>query len=260
MMTKPTCIIGEDNPIELDNLNVYLELINQLEVVATCTDGKQTWDALQRLNPDILLTDIDMPGLSGIDIVKGLKQPPVVIFITSHTEYAIESYEIDAVDFLVKPVTFERLSKAIRKAIEYLNHKELVALTTAPTMSEKEALPTDRFFFVKTVNDYTKIFYDDIVYIESMGAYSKIVIGSEAKQIITLVNLKNMEQQLPSNVFVRIHKQYIINYKQLKVITQSDVGMTNGINLPVGLAYRAQLLQKMEDKLITRNGDNKKES
>lgn len=258
-MTQYTCIIADDNPIELDSLNVYVELMNQLEVIAICTDGKQTWDALQKLNPDILLTDIDMPGLSGIDIVKGLKQPPVVIFITSHTEYALESYEIDAVDFIAKPVTFERLSKAVRKAVEYLDHKALVALTAAPTLPENETLPTDRFFFVKTVNDYTKVFYDDIIYIESMGAYSKIVIQSEAKQIITLVNLKHMEQQLPSNVFVRVHKQYIINYKQLKVITQSDVGMINGINIPVGLAYRAQLLQKVEGKLITRNMDNKKQ-
>lgn len=257
-MTQYSCIIAEDNPIELDNLNVYLELINQLEVLAICTDGKQTWDVLQKLSPDILLTDIDMPGLSGIDIVKGLKQPPVVIFITSHTEYALESYEIDAIDFIAKPVTFERLSKAIRKAIEYLNHKELVALTTLPTIPEKETLATDRFFFVKTANDYTKVFYDDIIYIESMGAYSKIVIQSEAKPIITLVNLKSMEEQLPSNLFVRVHKQYIINYKQLKVVTQSDVAMINGVNIPVGLSYRAVLLQKVEGKLISRSGDNKK--
>lgn len=250
-MEKYSAIIADDNPIELDLLKTHLDMIGRLEIKSACENGKQLWDALQQQNVDIVLSDIDMPGLTGMEVLKGMKNAPVFIFITSHSEYAAESYTLDVVDFMVKPVAVERLAKAVAKAIDYIEYKALSAASAALTQAPPPPA-TDEFFFVKTANDYIKIRYDEITHIESMGAYTQIFTRKGSRHI-TLVNLKQMEEQLLGNVFIRIHKQHIINYQNLVAITPGEVIVEGGVKIPIGSQHRAALLEKVGERLITRN-------
>ena len=159
-----------------------------------------------------------MPNLSGIELLKSLKHPPVFIFISSHSEYAAESFELDVIDYIVKPVKMERLIKAVDKAIEYIHTKskflpeknarqETISQTPADLIRTIDA---QDYFFIKENNKYTKLNMGEILFIESMGDFSKI-ISTGQKSHIVLISLKNIEKQLPAKIFMRVHKQYIVN-------------------------------------------------
>lgn len=246
-MVNYSCIIVDDNEIERDAIEMYLRKINRLEIKAVCENGIEAADVLTKEQIDIVFSDINMPELSGMGLLKSIKNPPLFIFITSFTEYAAEGFNLDALDFIVKPASFERLLKASNKAIEYLDLKKQAELYQNSVAPVPEA---DHYFFIKETKGFTRLNYDDVIYIESMGDFSRL-FTAEGKHI-TLVNLKNLEKQLPSN-FERVHKQYIINLNQIATVTNNEVMLNHNYNVPISLANRQELMEKISIKTISRH-------
>lgn len=240
------CLIAEDNEIERDALEMHLRKIKGLEIVAICSNGLEATNIIARQAIDIVFSDIDMPELSGMGLLKSIKQPPVFVFISSYSEYAAESFNLDAIDFIVKPANFERLLKSANKAIEYLELKKLQKNNF--NLSEIPA-PIKDHFFLKETKGYTRLNYNDVIYIESMGDFSKIFTANHTH--ITLVNLKNLEQQMPP-FFARVHKQYIINLKQIITISTSEIHLKHDHLVPLSHTNRSELMQKVADRTLMR--------
>lgn len=196
---------------------------------------------------DIVYSDIDMPELSGMDLLKSLKKQPLFIFITSFSEYAAESFNLDALDFIVKPATFERILKATNKAIEYIELRKLVNKLPVENLNTDDKKDDDYFFFRET-KGITKLKYNDVIYIESMGDFSKLFTSID-KHVI-LVSLKNLEKQLPSKIFSRVHKQYIININHIVTLTNHEVHLDHNFLVPISASNRQELLEKSIDKKI----------
>lgn len=252
---KYRCIIIEDNILERDALEMKLKKIDSLVVKAVLADGMQAVPVLKNEDIDIVFSDIDMPDLSGIELLKSLKNPPVFIFISSHSEHAAESFNLDVIDYIVKPAKIERLIKAVNKAIEYINAKRKVQ-AEAPVKSIQAVAPANDFirtidaqeyFFIKENNTHIKLNMGDVLYIESMGDFSKISTTGEKSHMV-LISLKNLEKQLPEHLFIRVHKQYMINVLHIKKITISDIKLSNNIVIPVSIAYKQALLDNLVNK------------
>ncbi|XZF14339.1 LytR/AlgR family response regulator transcription factor [Chitinophagaceae bacterium MMS25-I14] len=248
-MTRYKCLIADDDLMDRDLIALYLGKIPQVEVVAICTNGLEALQALAKEEIDIMFSDVEMPDLSGLNLLKTLKKMPVTVLVSAHSEYAAESYNLDVIDFIVKPVTLERLLKAVNKAVEYIELKKTATLAVTPEMLP----PQDNFFYIRESNDLVKLNYDDVAYIESMGNFSKIYTTNQ-KRHITLVSLKNLEAQLPAAFFSRIHKQYIINHRHIAAISAEEVRIYPDFLLPVGHLFRQELLDKVVSRnIITRN-------
>lgn len=252
------CLIVEDNLIERDSLTLQLNKINEVTVAAAVTDGMAAVSFLKTEQIDIVFSDIDMPELSGIELLRSLKKPPVFIFTTSHPEHAAESFELDVVDYIVKPVKLERLIKAVDKAIEYLSNKSAMPDTVQiktkdlpETLQDGfiRSMDAQQFFFIKENNSYIKINMGDVLYVESMGDFSRIHT-CQKKIHMVLISLKNLEKQLPADIFMRVHKQYIINVLHINLVNVSDVRLSHGITLPLSAAYKLPLQDNLINKKI----------
>jgi len=248
------CIIVEDNLLERDALEMNLKKIEGLTIKAVLKDGLEAVSILKNEPIDIVFSDIDMPELSGLELLRSLKNPPVFIFISSHSQHAAESFELDVIDYIVKPVKLDRLIKAVDKATEYLKIRNNVnnepakqLFTPNPSTDFSRSIDAHEYFFIKENNAHTKIHMGDVLYIESMGDFSKFYT-LQNKSHLVLISLKNLEIQLPENLFIRVHKQYIINVLHIKNITVSDIRLTNNTNIPVSIAYK----QALQDKLINK--------
>ena len=240
------CLIVDDNEIERDAIEMHLKKIPSLNIIAVCSNGIEASQILSSTAVDIVYSDIDMPELSGMDLLKSLKKQPLFIFITSFSEYAAESFNLDALDFIVKPATFERILKATNKAFEYLELKKLLG-KEAPQDNNTVTDEDDHFFFRET-KGITKLKYDDVIYIESMGDFSKLFTTTD-KHVI-LVSLKNLEKQLPAKFFARVHKQYIINIHHIATLTNHEVHLDHNFIVPISATNRQELLEKSIDKKI----------
>ncbi|MBO9672095.1 MAG: response regulator transcription factor [Sphingobacteriaceae bacterium] len=241
------CLIVDDNEIERDAIEMHLKRIPSLNIIATCGNGIEAAQILTTTAVDIVYSDIDMPELSGVDLLKSLKKQPLFIFITSFSEYAAESFNLDALDFIVKPATFERILKATNKAIEYIELRKLVDKLPVENLNQDNKEEDDYFFFRET-KGITKLKYSDVIYIESMGDFSKLFTRND-KHVI-LVSLKNLEKQLPSKIFTRVHKQYIININHIVTLTNHEVHLTHNFLVPISASNRQELLEKSIDKKI----------
>ncbi len=255
MSLKYKCLVADDNLLDRDVLEIYLSKIDLLKIEAVCSDGLMAAAALQQNEIDIVFSDIDMPNLSGMELLQSLKQAPVFIFISSYAEHAAESYSLDVIDFIVKPVSLARLMKSANKAIEYIELKKKVnsATDNLNTIPLKENIDfTTDHFFIKENYDYIKIPYADVIYIESMGNFSRLHTVQNKKHI-TLVSLKNVEAHLSTQNFMRIHKQYIINLKHIESVSSNgDVVLTGGHSIPLSNNYKSSLMEIVNRKIISR--------
>ncbi|RLJ72625.1 LytR/AlgR family response regulator transcription factor [Pedobacter alluvionis] len=242
-----SCLIVDDNEIERDAIEMHLKKIPSLNIIAVCSNGIEASQILSTVSVDIVYSDIDMPELSGMDLLKSIKKQPLFIFITSFSEYAAESFNLDALDFIVKPATFERILKATNKAIEYIELRKQLNKLPVENLNNDDKNDDDYFFFRET-KGITKLKYNDVIYIESMGDFSKLFTSSD-KHVI-LVSLKNLEKQLPSKIFSRVHKQYIININHIVTLTNHEVHLDHNFLVPISAANRQELLERSIDKKI----------
>lgn len=246
-MTNYTCLIVDDNEIERDAIEMFVRKIERLKIKSICKNAIEVSNVLATQHIDIIYSDIDMPDLSGISLVKSLKNTPAVIFITSFSDYAVQSFDVDAIDFIVKPATFDRILKASNKAIEYL---DLKAKAEKLPIVEQDQPNGDDYFFIKETKGYTRLTYNEVIYIESMGDFSKIF--TQNNMHVTLVNLKNLERQLPAN-FVRVHKQFIINIERIVTVAPSEVFLNNDFSVPLSINAKQELMDKITSKTISRH-------
>lgn len=254
---KYRCILVEDNILERDSLELKLRKIDSLVVKASLADGLEAMSVLRSGQIDIVFSDIDMPELSGLELLRSLKHPPVFIFISSHTHHAAESFELDVIDYIVKPVKLERLIKAVDKAIEYLKVRTPSATaelsskpgpaTTEPGVDFIRSIDAHEYFFIKENNTHIKLNMGDVLYIESMGDFSKIYTTRQKSHMV-LISLKNLEKQLPTHIFMRVHKQFMINLLHIKNISTADIRLSNDTVVPVSIAYK----QALQDNLINK--------
>jgi two-component system LytT family response regulator len=255
-------LIVEDNILERDSLALKIKKIDSLQLKASLEDGMHAVAYLKEHEIDIVFSDIDMPDLSGIELLKSIKNPPVFIFISSHPEHAAESFELDVIDYIVKPLKMERLIKATDKAIEYINakkkllpEKQVVAQAPAGNPEFIRTIDAEEYFFIKEKNAHVKINMGEVLYIESMGDFSKIITTGSKSHFI-LVSLKNLEKQLPERLFMRVHKQYIINLLHISNISTADIKLSGNITIPLSSAYRQLLLDNVvAKKTLTRFGE-----
>lgn len=234
-------IIVDDEPLALDILEAFVSKMPNLQLVAKCENAFEANEVLQNQKVDLMFLNIQMPQLNGVDFVKSLANPPCVVFTTAYPEFAVEGFELNAVDYLVKPVSMERFMKAVNKVAEKVAAKQEV----------EEPASTDQFFFVKADKKLVKINFDDIVYIEGLKDY--VIIKNETNRVITLQTMKSLEDKLPPQTFRRIHRSFIVNMNKIQALDGSVVEvMEKGQvkHLPIGKNYRDELLELINGRKI----------
>ncbi|MBT9483007.1 LytTR family DNA-binding domain-containing protein [Sediminibacterium sp.] len=239
------CIIADDHLVERALLTSYIKKIPSLHLVAECKTGLEVLTILKDQPIDIVFSDVDMPDLTGIELVKTLKNPPVFVFISSFPEYAAEGFNLDIIDFAVKPISFDRFVKAVNKSIEYIELKKSATHSTASIQHES----TEDYFFIKDNKGVTKVETHNVLYIESMGDFSKIHTQDQ-KTMVMLVGLKNAETQLQSKRFIRVHKQYLVNAEHIIQVLANEIILTNKVVIPLSNAYKQLLNESVIDKLL----------
>ena len=208
-MATVNCLVADDEPIAREIIQNYCAHLPNLKVVASCSNALEAKTAMQQLQVDILFLDINMPVLDGISFLKTIKNPPQVIFTTAYKEYALNAFDLAAVDYLLKPFSLERFIVAVDKAIERLNKN--ISNTPPPATEEK---PGD-FLFIKTDSKIYRILHHDIVYAEANGNYTKIVATHHT--YMPAITFSGFEQQLPGALFIRVHRSFIINKSFINV-------------------------------------------
>ncbi|HNW72669.1 MAG: LytTR family DNA-binding domain-containing protein [Bacteroidales bacterium] len=224
------CLIIDDEPLAQRVIERYAENLSYLQIVKKCNSAIEAIEVLHHEGVDLIFLDINMPKLTGIDFLRTLKNPPLVIITTAYAEYAIQGYELDVVDYLMKPFAFERFYKAVQKAEEILKARDI------QHFENREVEKTDEdFIFVKSSKKTFKINLSDILYIEALGDYVKI--HTTDKMIVSYQSLKNIETLLPPKQFPRIHKSFIIALSRIDLIEGNQVKIRDRM-LPVGTNFK----------------------
>ncbi len=229
-------LIVDDEPLALDVLETYLEKMPELRLVRRCNNAFEALQALQQEDIDLLFLDIQMPQLTGIDLLKTLADPPLVIFTTAYPNYAIEGFELNATDYLLKPISLERFVKAVNKATEQIERKR------REHAYEVQMGDAEDFIFVKSDKRFVKVKFSEVIYIEGLKDY--VIIRTEKGRIITLQTMKSLEDKLPQRLFRRVHRSYMVNIDKVEAILGNMVEVMEkgqAKHLPIGKNYRDDL-------------------
>ncbi len=235
------CIAIDDEPLALNIIKEFCDKLKFLQLKGIFTNAFDAIKAINREAIDVIFLDIHMPNISGLEFIKSLPNPPMIIFTTAYSEHALEGFELNAIDYLVKPISFDRFLKAVNKAYE---------LHSLMTKNNKENLPEENkhndpgYMMIKVEYSTVKLNYDKILYIEGLKDYVKIYAGD--KPLITKSTLKNIENKLPSDRFVRVHKSYIISLGHITKIENNRI-IFGEKRIPVGDQYK-ELFYKLIDK------------
>jgi two-component system LytT family response regulator len=224
-----TCLIVDDEPLARQILESYVHRSSQLQLAGTCANAIEAFEALNTTNVDLLLLDIKMPSISGTEFIRSLRNPPAVIFTTAYSEFAVLSYELNAIDYLVKPVTYERFTTAIDKVMK---------------VKIPDTVP-NRYSYFKINGRLEKIMHEQIIYAQSLKDY--ICIHCHNKKYIVHLTTKELESMLPSDSFFRIHRSYIINIQHVKSIDKNKIFLSDTA-LPIGESFRP-VVQRWRSKL-----------
>jgi DNA-binding LytR/AlgR family response regulator len=240
-------IIVDDEPLALDVLETYIERMPNLNLIARCNNAFEANEALKNNEIDLMFLDIQMPQLTGIEFLKTLVKPPMVIFTTAYQQYAIEGFELNALDYLLKPISMDRFMKSVNKANEQydLHHKEAAPAPQRAADTEGVTVQADApdYIFVKADKKLIRVKFSDILYIEGLKDY--VIIRLETGRVISLQTMKSLEDKLPSAQFVRVHRSYIVGMDKIQAIVGNMVEvMEKGQpkHLPIGKNYRDELL------------------
>ncbi len=229
------CLIADDEPIARDIILNYCSHLPMLKVVGSCSNALEAKAVLQKEQVDILFLDINMPVLDGISFLKTIRNPPQVIFTTAYKEYALNAFDLSAVDYLLKPFSLERFIVAVDKALDRISKP-------VPQEVSAEAGNTDDSLFIKTDNKIYRVIYRDIFYAEASGNYTKVVCRNQT--LMPMQTFSNFEQLLPSSVFIRVHRSFIIN-KSLITLIEGNRVFINNIEIPIGSNYKESFLKEL---------------
>ncbi len=225
------CLAIDDEPLALNVIKDFCKKINYLNLMGTCTSAAEAIRVLSQHNIDLIFLDIQMPHISGLEFIKSLSNPPLVIFTTAFTEHALQGFELSAIDYLVKPVPFERFLKAVNKAYELLNLRK----KNSVTVSHKKDSGLSGYLMVKVEYSTIKVNLNDILYIEGLKDYIKIHTGG--RPILTKSTMINIEEKLPSEHFIRVHKSYIVSIAKISKIENNRI-IFGEKRIPVGNSYK----------------------
>jgi DNA-binding LytR/AlgR family response regulator len=231
------CLVVDDEPIAREGILEHIREVDYLNPVAACKSAMEAASLLQKHKIDLVFLDIQMPKLTGIEFVKALAHPPLIIFTTAYSEYALEGFELDVVDYLLKPISFPRFLKATEKARHYLQ------------AAEKDLTITEDYFFIKCNGKIEKIMVADVRYIEGMANY--VVIHARQKKYITYLTFRGIEEQLPADMFIRIHKSYLVALSAIQSIDGADLNI-DGTLLPISKNYRLEVMNRIEQRMLRR--------
>mgnify|MGYP002854394155 CR=1 FL=1 len=239
----------DDEPLALQQLAAYIKNVPFLELAGECQSALEAKEILNQEPIDAIFCDINMPDLNGMDFVKSLAVPPLVVFTTAYSEYAVEGFKVNAVDYLLKPFGLDDFRRAANRLQERLN-----SLGTVPSESRGDSLGTvpnefDDTIFVKTDYKVVKLAVSDIRYVEGMSEYLKIHLQGQPKPIVTLLSMKKMEEYLPP-YFMRIHRSYIINLKMIQEVNKNRVIMDADTYLPIGDNYKEAFNDYLNTKFL----------
>lgn len=249
-MEKTKCIIIDDEPIARQYLSDYVNKMPQLELIAAFDRATDAYELIETTDIGIVFLDIHMPGLTGIEFIRTLQRKPEIILTTAYSEYALQGYELEVTDYLLKPISFERFARAVEKAVRHLSSKNR---SNGPIVSEstKTAIPVNEpilrdYMFVKSGYKSVKVNISEILYVEGMKEY--VLIYTKEKKYIKLDRMKNVENVLKKHDFLRIHKSYIVSLKKIDAVFGNTVEI-NGAKLPVGRNFKDEL-----NKILGTNG------
>jgi DNA-binding LytR/AlgR family response regulator len=226
------CLLVDDNPLAALSLRQLITMVKNLTIVGECTNAMEAYHFLNRNPVDLLFLDIEMPGMSGLELVKSLTEKPIIIFTTAQEKYAAEAFELCVVDYLVKPISPQRLLQAVAKAEEVMQRKN----------TEVSNVAADHIF-IKENKSIKKINCSEILWIEAMGDYVKIRVNSNKFHIVH-TSLRSLEEKLDSNLFIRVHRSYIVAIKQVDAVTEGEIKI-GGASIHIADTYKANFMKKI---------------
>ncbi|HZK03051.1 MAG TPA: LytTR family DNA-binding domain-containing protein [Bacteroidaceae bacterium] len=236
------CIAIDDEPLALNNLENYIKKTPALEFIDSFINPTEALGLLLKEKVDLMFIDINMPDINGLDFVKSLSDTPMVVFTTAHSEYAVEGFRVDAVDYLLKPFGYKEFLRSVGKALklnQFSNSKK-----------QKSLDRNDEYIYIKAEYKVIKIRLKDIIYIESMSEYVKIYVHDLSKPLITLLSLKNIEDSLPKDRFMRVHRSYIVNLLKIKEVQRMRIVFPNSVFIPIGESYKDLFFSYIENNYL----------
>jgi DNA-binding LytR/AlgR family response regulator len=240
---KINCIAIDDEPLALEIIKDYCSKVPFLNLIRTFDNAVESIEFIRNNKLDLLFLDIQMEELTGIQLLHALKFRPYVIFTTAYDKYALQGFELDVVDYLLKPISFERFVKSVDKVYEKMQTEEKLKVRHEP---ETAAAPSeDAYFFVKTETRMEKVRYADVLYIEGMGDYWRIITVN--KKIMTLLNFKKLDEMLPSKQFIRVHKSFIVAIDKIESIERNRIRIADRL-IPVSETYHKQFFDVIEKR------------
>ena len=230
-----TCLIVDDEQLARTLLEEFVAKVPMLELKGMCKNPLEAMDILKSEHIDIMFLDIQMPELTGVEFVKTLQHKPGIIFTTAYSEYALEGYELDVVDYLVKPFPLDRFIKAVNKAIDFIDLKRNAGKVDQDNMDSN-------YILLHADHKIYKVNLDDIQYIEGLKEY--VSYYTKEKRIIVLQSLKSIEESLPSNKFIRVHRSYIVPINRIKTLDGNQVQIGEKL-IPIGRSYKEEVLRRV---------------
>lgn len=243
------CLIVDDEQAALSVITNYISKTPFLELVGAYTDPIAALDVINREQIDIVFLDIHMPEISGLDWIKLLRGKSKVILTTAYSQYALDGYNLDVVDYLLKPVPFDRFLQAVRKVQDMFDQKAPASMTMQPQPVTASAVTNDHVF-VKVDSKIMKVRFQDILYIEGLGNY--VSIYTDTGRLVTLSTMKEVEEYLSDSYFMRVHRSYIIAFNRVDYIEGNQIFMGKNINVPLGETYRERFFKLLEENMMSR--------
>lgn len=236
---KIKCLAIDDEPLALQQIAGYIQQISFLKLEAQCTNAFEALKVLESKSIDLMFVDINMPDLNGMEFVKSLEHKPLLIFTTAYSEYALEGFKVDALDYLLKPFYFSEFSKAVQKA-----KKQFELMQNAP----EELNTNNDYLFIKSEYKLVRINLADILYIEGMKEYVRIHLTGQ-KPVMSLLSMKSLEEKLPENQFMRVHRSYIVNLGKITTVERHRI-VFDDVRIPVSDNYKEKFQEFLNEKFL----------
>ncbi|MDR9457627.1 MAG: LytTR family DNA-binding domain-containing protein [Salegentibacter sp.] len=235
-----TVVIIDDEPLAIEVIESYILQVNGLELLATCTNPLDAINVLNKNKVDLIFLDIEMPNLNGLDLVRNIENLPQIIITTAYTQYALEGFELNVTDYLIKPVPFHRFLKAVARAKK--NH-ELEIGSRKGTENETDD-PQPDFIFIKAEYDRMRVNLNELAYIEGLKDYLKFHLKPSGKVLLTLSSFKEILEKLPSSKFFRVHRSFVVNIDFITAIQKTKI-QVGDVRIPIGEKYKKEVYKRL---------------
>lgn len=244
------CLLLDDEPLARQVLRTYADRLPFLHVTGECANALEAYEFLRQQEVDLIFCDIEMPQISGLDFLKALPHRPLVILTTAYEQYALAGFELDVVDYLLKPVAFDRFWRALEKVKDRLAGQKWKGLPTCPPAPMEAAPAAEAFITIKENGNLVKVALAAIHYVEAMKDYVKIF--TPERRLVAYLTLKKLEETLPADQFTRAHKSYIVRNAGIQALQGNMLELATGVQVPVGMQYREAVLRVLHQHLVRR--------